>query len=81
MIPEYLQSPCADKMDVDLCRESYRCACSVKRNPDNGRFYITMGHAGFNSHANNGEGYVSEQAAHFGIAYHLLRVSEVPRFA
>lgn len=72
MIPAYLTSPCADKMEVDLCRESYRCSCSAKCNPVTGRFFITMGHAGFNSEANNGEGYVSEQAAHYAIQYYLL---------
>jgi hypothetical protein len=28
-----------------------------------GQWYITTGHAGFNSPANNGQGYVSEQTA------------------
>ncbi|MEQ1844418.1 MAG: hypothetical protein ABL983_02430 [Nitrospira sp.] len=69
-IPEYLLSPCAEKRD-DRCRESYRCADSAKRNPETKRWHITMGHAGFNSETNNGDGYVSQQAAHFGIAYHL----------
>jgi hypothetical protein len=71
MIPEYLLSDCAGKSES--CRESYRCPHSVKRNPaPGGKWFITMGHAGFNSPTNNGGGYVSEQAAHYGIEFYLL---------
>lgn len=70
MIPAYLLSPCVDRCDI-FCRESYRCPHSAKRNPETGRWYITMGHAGFNSKSNNRNGYVSQQAAHYGIEYYL----------
>lgn len=62
-IPEYL-SGCG----ADLCERGAECPQAVKRNPETGRFYITMGHAGFNSHANNGSGYVVEKAAKRTIA-------------
>ena len=59
MIPEYLLSSCADRM-IDLCRG---CAHQVKQNPATGRWFITMGHPGFNTVTNNRDGYVSENAA------------------
>lgn len=49
------------------------CASSICRNAEcphlvgyearNGRFYVTMGHAGFNLPANNRNGYATENAA------------------
>lgn len=38
------------------------CANRFKQAAD-GRWFITMGHAGYNSPANNGDGYASEKAA------------------
>lgn len=38
------------------------CSEIVKQAPT-GRWYITMGHAGFNSSANNRAGYATQQAA------------------
>lgn len=56
MIPGYLDSKCAGSVCSDPnCRES------VKQGPDG--WHITMGHAGFNTKANNGCGYKSEKAA------------------
>lgn len=39
------------------------CPERVKERKDTGRFYITMGHAGYNSPRNNAEGYASKSAA------------------
>lgn len=39
------------------------CGQNVKRHADTGRWFITIGHAGFNLPANNGRGYVSEASA------------------
>lgn len=70
MIPDYLLSKTGcEKRNEDLC---YGCPEAVKRNPATGRYYITMGHPGFNSDANNGNGYVSEQSARYGIEYYSL---------
>ena len=38
-----------------VCRDT-DCKDAVKQSPS-GRWYITMGHAGFNTKANNGNGY------------------------
>lgn len=39
----------------------------------NGRWYILMGFAGYNSRANNGSGYVSRKAAENSIRYYSNR--------
>lgn len=39
------------------------CAERVKEDTASGRFFITMGHAGYNSPANNRQGYASKKAA------------------
>lgn len=44
-----------------ICRKE-GCPEVVKQGPHGG-WYITIGHAGFNSPANNRMGYASEQAA------------------
>jgi hypothetical protein len=40
-----------------------RASAPVGRNPETGRFFITFGQAGFNSPANNRDGYRSAGAA------------------
>ena len=44
----------------DYCRQT-DCACRVVAVAD--RWYITMGHSGFNSPANNRDGYASRDSA------------------
>ena len=44
-----------------VCRD-LACDQAVKQAPT-GRWYITMGHAGFNSTANNGAGYETVRSA------------------
>lgn len=41
------------------------CSCTepVRLNRETGRWFITLGHAGFNSAANNGSGYASREVA------------------
>lgn len=58
-IPTHLMSGCADKT-TDLC---YGCTDGAKQDPDSGRWFITMGHPGFNSAANNRNGYQTQQSA------------------
>jgi len=60
-IPEYLTSSHPDT----ICYGSYveGCVEAVKQNPVTGRWFITMGHPGFNSMANNRDGYVSMDSA------------------
>jgi hypothetical protein len=45
-----------------VCRDE-KCPEAVKRCEYDGRHYITMGHAGFNLPANNGNGYANEGLA------------------
>jgi len=54
MIPTYLLSTTG--CERDICRKA-DCPEAVKQNPATGRWFITMGHPGFNSPANNGQGY------------------------
>jgi hypothetical protein len=63
--PEFLTSNCL--WNVSLCR-SLNCAEAAKENPNTGRWFITMGHAGFNSKANNRDGYASEKRARLAMA-------------
>jgi hypothetical protein len=56
MIPSHLSSNC----DADHCTA---CAAPVKQAADSGRWFITIGHAGFNLPANNGRGYATREAA------------------
>jgi len=60
--PEYLDST----HPGDLCFDPL-CAEAVKPRNDTGRYYITMGHPGFNSPANNRDGYVSQDSARSAI--------------
>jgi hypothetical protein len=55
IMPSHLISTCGK----DLCRS---CAEPV-RQADTGRWYITMGHSGFNLPANNRNGYASKARA------------------
>lgn len=58
-VPEYLYP---GEGHDELCRDP-KCASMVKQNPATKRYFITMCHAGFNSPANNGNGYKSQDAA------------------
>lgn len=59
-IPAYLLSSIG-------CERSHYCgaACpeAVKENAETGRWFITMGHPGFNSPANNANGYAKREHA------------------
>jgi hypothetical protein len=63
----HLIGKCADK----VCQES-KCPEAAKQGP-NGRFYITMGHAGFNCKPNNGAGFLSEDNARRTIQLYLRK--------
>lgn len=45
-----------------VCRDP-KCAEATKQCEYDGRWYITMGHAGFNTPANNRNGYATQGAA------------------
>lgn len=74
MIPSYLLSPCVDRTS-DLC-----CGCdeAVKQNPEGCRWFITMGHPGFNSAANNGRGFKTKHAAVVSMRWFASRRSSAP---
>ena len=57
-IPSYLLS--STGCERSIC---YGCPEAVKVNPASGRAFITMGHPGFNSPANNRSGYATPGAA------------------
>ena len=60
-IPAYLISTDECEFASDLCYGN--CSEPVKQRGDTGRWYITMGHPGFNSPANNAAGYSTSAAA------------------
>lgn len=65
-LPTYLASQCDSP-----CRD-LRCRDSVRFRAETHRWYITIGHAGFNTRANNAGGYRSERAAR-AILQNLMR--------
>lgn len=54
--PDYLKPACGNAAHCTTCREPVKQA-------ESGGWYITMGHAGFNSPANNRGGYKTRKAA------------------
>jgi len=64
-VPEYLTS----SHPGDICRKR-NCPEAVKQNPATGRYFITMGHAGFNSPANNVQGYATPRMARAAIMFY-----------
>ena len=56
---QHLESDCINKRD--LCRGT-DCCHAVKEGPGE-RWFITMGHPGFNSPANNRDGYATQAKA------------------
>ncbi len=52
-------SPCKEN---GLCRNP-NCETAVAQFPETGNWYITFGHAGYNSPSNNGHGYSSKAKA------------------
>ena len=73
VIPEHLLSSMHCELATtrdELCNGSHDDA--VKQLEVNGRWYITMGHPGFNSPENNRDGYRSEDAARSDIARYLV---------
>ncbi len=55
-MPKHLASNCSA-----VCRSTI-CPQMIKR-ATTGRYYITIGHAGFNTDANNANGYATRDAA------------------
>lgn len=69
---DHLNSNCFDDFIMaGVCRNP-NCNESVKIAPWN-TFYITMGHAGFNSPANNKSGYKTEKAARNAMKRYLKK--------
>lgn len=64
----YLNSDCWKK-EEGYCKDP-DCKDAVKQAPT-GNWFITMGHAGFNSKANNGNGYKSKQLALRSMNFYL----------
>lgn len=62
MIPGHLLSTCVERMKFEAACQG-QCGEDVKRNPVTGRWFITMGHAGFNCGANNADGFASKGQA------------------
>jgi len=57
-LPTYLYSGC----NREICLYG-GCPEAVKQNPETGRWFITINHAGFNTPANNGTGYATKRTA------------------
>lgn len=64
MIPEFLMSECAGKADVCM-----GCEHAIRKDRATRRWYITMGHPGFNSKANNADGYRTRGCAVYAMFY------------
>ena len=75
MFPTYLLSNTGCERDV--CHAT-GCPEAVKENPATGRFFITMGHPGFNSPANNRNGYATAAKALAVIRRFSTRGSSAP---
>lgn len=60
MLDQHL-SPDCQAGQAGYCQDR-NCGSRAKQAPD-GRWFLTMGHAGFNTPANNGKGYASKGRA------------------
>jgi hypothetical protein len=60
-------SPCKEN---GFCRNP-DCETAVAQFPVTGRWFITFGHAGYNSKANNLNGYASEESARSAMKHYL----------
>lgn len=60
MLDAHLTPECQDGL-AGYCT-ARQCTSKVKQAPS-GRWFVTMGHAGFNTPANNGQGYSTEKRA------------------
>jgi hypothetical protein len=58
--PGYLLSDCVGKIDPCYGR---CCGKAVKQSPETSRWFITMGHPGYNSLTNNRDGYSTKLSA------------------
>ena len=73
-IPQHFLSACADK--VDVCMGD--CDEPVKQDAATGRWFVTMGHPGFNSAANNGRGFKTKLKAVESVRWFAARRSSGP---
>lgn len=64
-------SPCKENM-IDLCRNP-SCETAVAQYPKTGKWFITSGHAGFNSPTNNANGYRTKGLALKAMNFYLNR--------
>jgi hypothetical protein len=69
-IPEYLLGKDRCEFKVDLCYGD--CSSAVKQNPATGKWFITMGHPGFNCGTNNRAGFASAKVA-LGVLKHFAK--------
>ncbi len=72
-MPTHLKSNCND-----VCRNM--CCHQIAKQAPTGRWYITLGHAGFNSDANNADGYTTEQQAIRACASYLNRAESQAKY-
>lgn len=75
MIPSYLLS--GTGCERGICAG---CANAVKINPATGRWFITMGHPGFNSPTNNRDGYSSAERAKTAIKLYRGKTRRAPPY-
>lgn len=62
MLPPHMDSTCHIGRSWTGCRNR-DCPEAVKQDPTTKRWFITLGHSGFNSPANNRGGYLNENTA------------------
>lgn len=58
--------------ETGFCNDP-NCKDAVAMLPETGKWYITFGHAGFNSKANNGLGYLTKAKAMAAMRYYLKK--------
>lgn len=69
---KHLTSPCDNKCQEIPCRHA------IKMNEETNRWFITVGHPGFNTKANNGIGYSNKTTA-FAIYVTYLNKGRISR--
>lgn len=71
-LPAHLSPDCQSYGYCNQCQEP------VKQDTTTGRWFITMGHAGFNSRWNNGAGYATRAKA---LRSHRFYAGRIARYA
>jgi hypothetical protein len=67
----------SDKRGIEYRVCDGSCSAPVRQHAETGRWFITMGHPGYNSPANNRDGYTTEASARAAIHRYATRRPKV----